>query len=425
GGGWAAPAHPRGFQAPRAGAAPRRPPPPPPRPAPRGRAPRLVDATDHTVLPGLWDAHTHPYLNTYGGREPRLLLAYGITGTASMGGFAYEQARLRESVDARLVDGPRFLTTGELLDGSRVAYSMGRAHRTDDGMRRSLERAVALDQDFVKTYVRAPARFMAQAARTAHERLGVPSGSHLLTPGVQVGQDLTAHLSATQRQEYGRVVSPTGRSYQDVHEIYRGGDFAIIITPFSAYHLLGDDPELALDPRVTALMPPWDAAGVRRRAGTPVTEAQRQAVRIEMDVYRRILADGGTLALGTDSPLTPVGLHLHLGLRALHRYAGLTPAQALRTATVAPARLFGLADDLGTVEPGKLADLTVVEGDPFRDFADLVRTSWVMRDGVIHRSADLTGEAGRAAAPERPPGRDEDWYAIGEALRRDGCRAAR
>ncbi|CAM5661212.1 Amidohydrolase OS=Kitasatospora aureofaciens OX=1894 GN=HS99_0001325 PE=4 SV=1 [Kitasatospora aureofaciens] len=54
---------------------------------------------------------------------------------------------------------------------------MGRAHRTADGVRRSLERAEALDYDFVKTYVRAPAWIMAQAARTAHERLGQPAAT--------------------------------------------------------------------------------------------------------------------------------------------------------------------------------------------------------------------------------------------------------
>uniref|UniRef100_UPI00389A93D4 amidohydrolase family protein n=1 Tax=Streptomyces kaniharaensis TaxID=212423 RepID=UPI00389A93D4 len=382
---------------------------------------RLIDATGCTVLPGLWDAHTHPYQNTYGGRQSRLNLAYGITGNVSLGGFAYEQARLRESVDAGVMDGPRFLTTGELIDGSRVAYSMGRAHRTEDGVRRSLERAVALDYDFVKSYVRAPGRTMAQAARTAHERLGVPTGSHLLTPGVQLGQDLTTHLSATQRQEYGRAVSPTGRAYQDVHEIYRGGEFAIIITPFSALCLLGDDPSLAEDSRVTVLMPPWDSATVQRQAKAAATPEQLRAVQREMAVYRKILADGGALALGTDAPLTPIGLQVHLGLRALHRYAGLSAAQALHTATVAPARLFGVEDDLGTVEPGKLADLMVVDGDPFRDFADLVRTSWVMRDGVVHRRQDLVGGDQAATVAGRSAVRAEDWHAVGQAMRRDGC----
>ncbi|MET8981840.1 amidohydrolase family protein [Streptomyces sp. NPDC004539] len=378
---------------------------------------RPVDAARQTVLPGLWDAHTHPYQNIYGGRQTRLNLAYGITSTASLGGFAYEQARLREATDARALTGPRMFTTGELLDGSRVAYSMGRAHATKDGVRRSLERAAALDYDFVKTYVRAPAWIMAEAARAASE-LGVPAGSHLLTPGRQAGQTLTTHLLATQRQEYSRAVSPTGHSYQDVHEIYRSGEFALIITPFQALPLLGADPALAQDPRVTVLMPPWDTATVRNTAATPPTDAQLRGLSIEMGIYRRIVEEGGTVALGTDAPLTPIGLHVHLGLRALHRYGGFTPAQALTSATSEPARVFGVADDLGTVEPGKLADLTAVDGDPFTDFDDLVRTAWTMRDGTLHHPADLVGTPASALHTLHD---GTDWLAVGETLHRDGC----
>ncbi|MDX3383319.1 amidohydrolase family protein [Streptomyces niveiscabiei] len=376
---------------------------------------RPVDASRQTVLPGLWDAHTHTYQNIYGGRQTRLNLAYGITSTASLGGFAYEQARLKEAVDAGALAGPRLLTTGELIDGSRVAYSMGRAHGTRDGVRRSLERAGALDYDFVKTYVRAPAATMAEAARTARE-LGVPAGSHLLTPGRQVGQTLTTHLLATQRQEFSRALSPTGHSYQDVHEMYRSGEFALVVTPFAALYMLGVDPGLAQDPRVTNLMPPWDVATVRNAAGTVPTPDQLRGLAIETGIYREVVEEGGTLALGTDAPLNPVGLHVHLSLRALHRYGGFTPVQALTSATSVPARVFGVADDLGTVEPGKLADLTAVDGDPFTDFDDLVRTAWTMRDGTVHRPADLLDETDRAT-----PHAGTDWLAVGEILHRDGC----
>ena len=129
--------------------------------------------------------------------------------------------------------GPRLLTTGELLDGSRVAYSMGRAHRTEAGLQRSLERGAALDWDFVKTYVRAPSWLMKEAARFAHERLGVRSGSHLISPGVEVGQDLTTHLLATQRAEFGHATSATGHAYEDVSRSTRRAaiNFALIVTP--------------------------------------------------------------------------------------------------------------------------------------------------------------------------------------------------
>ncbi|MFE9997055.1 amidohydrolase family protein [Streptomyces avermitilis] len=386
---------------------------------------RRIDASAHTVVPGLWDTHTHPWQSTYGGRQTVGQLTYGITTAVSLGGFAYEQARIREAVAAGQLAGPRLLTTGELLDGARVAYSMGRAHRTEAGLRRSLERGAALDWDFVKTYVRAPGWVMREAARFAHERLGVRAGSHLLSPGVQLGQDLTTHLQATQRAEFGHAITATGRAYEDVVEIYRarGVDFGLIATPFTSAPLLGADPALADDPRVTVVMPPWDSALVRQSAGVPPTAAQLAALRTETDVYRRVLAAGGLVALGTDQPLVPVGLSLHLGLRALHR-GGLSPAAALRTVTVLPARLFGVERDLGTVRPGRLADLTVVDGDPFTDFDSLVRTVSVLRGGTPYETGDLVAAfepyAPSTAAQDDRAAQD-DWAAAGRLMRRDGC----
>ncbi|WP_372458402.1 amidohydrolase family protein [Streptomyces niphimycinicus] len=385
-------------------------------------AKRRVDASDRTVIPGLWDAHTHPWQYTYGGRQTALQLAYGITTAVSLGGFAYEQARLREAVAAGALAGPRLLATGELLDGPRVAYSMGRAHRTRDGLRRSLQRGAALDWDFVKTYVRAPGWIMEEAARFAHERLGVRTGSHLCSPGIQLGQDLTTHLQATQRLEYGHATTASGHSQQDVAEIYTAtSDFRLIATPFTASPLVGADPSLADDERVTRLMPPWDTALVRQLAGTPPTADQLTTLGTEIGVYRRILAEGGVVALGTDQPLVPVGLHLHLALRALHRF-GLSPQEALRTATILPARAFGAERDLGTLEVGKLADLTVVDGDPFTDFDSLIRTVSVLRGGVPYQQRELVESFPGAGAAAAPHGRSADeWLEVGRLLRRDSC----
>ncbi|BBC38963.1 Tat pathway signal sequence domain protein [Streptomyces graminofaciens] len=386
----------------------------------RRPAHRRIDASTHTVLPGLWDTHTHPWQYTYGGRQTTGQLTYGITTAVSLGGFAHEQARIREAVLAGALAGPRLLTTGELLDGARVAYSMGRAHRTKAGLRRSLERGAALDWDFVKTYVRAPGWVMSEAARFAHDRLGVRTGGHLLSPGVQLGQDLTTHLQATQRAEFGHAITAAGRAHQDVVETYsaQGVGFSLIATPFTAAPLVGAYPSLADDPRVTVVMPPWDSASVRQSAGVPPTAAQLAALRTETDIYRRILAAGGIVALGTDQPLVAVGLSLHLALRALHD-GGLTPAETLRTATVMPARLFGLDADLGTVEQGKLADLTVVDGDPFTDFATLVRTTSVLVGGVPHTTEELV--TAYEPTVRRTKAVEEDWLEVGRLMRMDGC----
>ena len=397
----------------------------------RRAAARHIDAGELTVLPGLWDSHTHPWQSTYGGRQTATQLAYGITTAVALGGFAYEQARIREAVADGTLAGPRLLATGELLDGPRVAYSMGRAHSTRDGLRRSLERAEGLGWDFVKTYVRAPGWVMAEAARFAHERLGVRAGSHLCTPGIQLGGDVTTHLQATQRLEFGRATTATGHALQDVQEIYTAEDarFHLVATPFTAVPLLGADPALAKDPRVTRLMPPWDTTAVEELAAHPPTGDQLATLAREVAFYRRVLDDGGLIALGTDQPLVPVGLHLHLALRALHRN-GLSAAAALRTATVLPARVFGAEADLGTVEEGKLADLTLVDGDPFTDFDDLVRTVSVLRGGELFEQSALVDSfpAEGAGSGERTKGDGggdgaaaTDWRKVSRQLRREGC----
>ncbi|GAB2852612.1 hypothetical protein GCM10027074_19320 [Streptomyces deserti] len=240
---------------------------------------------------------------------------------------------------------------------------------------------------------------------------------------MQLGQDLTTHLQATQRLEFGHATSATGRAYQDVEEIYTKGGFHLVATPFTALALLGADPGLADDPRVTALMPPWDTALVRQQAGQPPTGTQLAALDQEMTIYRRILAGGGLVALGTDQPLVPVGLHLHLALRALHR-AGLSPAETLRTATLLPARVFGADAGLGTAEAGKLADLTIVDGDPFSDFDTLIRTAAVLRGGVLVEQAELVDAFGSDTArryDSRRSASAEDWLEVSRHMRREGC----
>jgi Tol biopolymer transport system component len=389
------------------------------------RAARHVDASRQTVLPGLWDSHTHPWPYTYGARQSALYLAYGITTTVSLGGFSYEQARIREDVTAGRLAGPRLLTAGELLDGPRVAYSMGRAHRTDEGLRRSLARGAALDWDFVKTYVRAPMAYMTEAARFGHDRLGALSGSHLASQGIQSGQDLTSHLAATERADRGHGTTSEQFTYQDTVANYTEGGLKLLVTPFTSVPLLGDFPQLADDPRVTAMMPPWDVATVRAGAAKTPTDTERLALRRELDTYRRVIDGGGRMALGNDTPLVPVGLSLHVALRAFVRH-GFSPAQALHTVTLSPARLFGADRDLGSVEPGKLADLTLVDGDPLTDLDDLVKVRGVLVGGRIHERAALSAEFERRAttrARTAAPGNGgaEHWAAVTARMREGGC----
>jgi imidazolonepropionase-like amidohydrolase len=111
-----------------------------------------------------------------------------------------------------------------------------------------------------------------------------------------------------------------------------------------------------------------------------VREKLRALGRPELDMFRRAAAAGVKVAMGTDCPVAPHGTNLReLVLMAEN---GFTPQQALMAATSSAAQLMGLQEELGTLEPGKRADVVVLEGDPF-DFEKLpTRIRTVFRDGV-------------------------------------------
>ena len=102
--------------------------------------------------------------------------------------------------------------------------------------------------------------------------------------------------------------------------------------------------------------------------------------------WRKAILDmenaGVSVLAGTDSSLVPYGISLHYELE-IEVAAGLTPFQALQTATVNPAQLLNASGDLGTVEAGKLADMVVVEGDPLLDIRNARRVRKVIRGGEV------------------------------------------
>jgi Tol biopolymer transport system component/cytosine/adenosine deaminase-related metal-dependent hydrolase len=382
----------------------------------------VVDASGLTVMPGLIDAHNHWHLRgrQWGDRQGRLWLSYGITTTRSPGDPAYQMLETREALDAGLRVGPRYFATGEAVDGSRVYYNFMRPTRGEDQLALELSRAVELEYDLIKTYVRLPVSSQRKVVEMAH-RNGMPLSSHYLYPAVDVGMDGMEHVGATNRLGYSQTTSRLGRSYQDVTGLFAASGMSVTPTLFLSAILYADDHSLLDDPRTKALLPPWEYARFAQKVAdaakdTPANQLSRAALPGWVGMLLAIHRGGGFVISGTDAPLDDVALSLHQNLRAMVRH-GFTPHEALTTATRNPARWLGLADQLGTVEPGRLADLIAVQGDPLTDITAAAAVQVVVAGGVVHRVADLaapfaTAASARATGATGPdyPSADPDLF---------------
>ena len=347
---------------------------------------RVIEAKDSTVIPGLWENHAHPDSDNgiyYGARMGRLWLAYGVTELKGLADNAYRAVEHKESYVAGAAMGPRLFDTGEAIDGERVYYPMMIPTTSEAQLHREFARLKALDFDFVKLYVRLPFAWAKEGAAFGHEQMGVQSAGHYLIPAVDLGEDGMTHISATSRWGWAYSRSLTGRSYEDVHKLLVDSGMWTISTTFSQAPYK-DDPGMATDPR-QGIAPPWENERLKKAVDlaehtdeTPALQHLKDEEVTVADDFRK----GGFILAGTDSPLDIPATSLHLNLRAQVKF-GMQPWQSLETVTSLPAKAYGLDKDLGTLEPGHLADLIITAGDPLKNIDDTNRVECVMKNGEL------------------------------------------
>jgi Tol biopolymer transport system component/imidazolonepropionase-like amidohydrolase len=357
----------------------------------------VIDASNDTVIPGLIEIHTH-LSEDFGEALGRAFLSWGITTVRNPATNTFETMEFREAFESGARVGPRLITTGEPFDGTRIYYPGGTSLSDSGQVPLELQHAKDFGYDFIKTYVRLPDLMQKRIIEAAHA-MGMPVTSHELYPAVAYGADGVEHIRGTSRRGYSPKLSLLARSYQDVIDLLTASKMTLTPTigiqgGFRLQTLRDaswlDDPRMqALYPR--AVIDRWRADTRTPASAAALEEAQRLVTPQERTVFR-VVRGGGLVTAGTDAPINPYGLSL---LMELENYAsgGLTPLEVLRTATTISADAMGVGADIGSIQPGRLADLAFIDGDPLQNIKDLRRVQRVMKDGQIYTVSSLV--AGR------------------------------
>jgi len=332
-----------------------------------------IELPQLTAMPGLIDYHTHRQ-SDFMEQQNRSYLAYGITTIRSPGGLPYEAVEDREASDAGIRIGPRVFNTGYLLEWQRMYYKMGIAISSPAQLDLELERSRILGFDMLKSYVRMPDLQQRRIVDFAHA-MGVPASGHEIYPAAYEGMDSVEHTEGTSRRGYSPKMT-LGSSYNDVSRILGASHMSMTPTLIPRiYDFLQAEPEMRNDPRLN-LDPPWLKAQILN--STPHLDHTGTA-KMVMDVKKA----GGRIVAGTD---VPEGIYLHSELVSYVAF-GMTPFEALQTATVTSADLLNL--DAGTIAPGKLADIVLVEGNPLENIANAQKVKRVVANGRMFTLEDL------------------------------------
>jgi len=347
----------------------------------------FVDASNLTVMPGLVEFHSHLQPD-YGESQGRAWLAFGITTVRSPGNTPYEAVEEREANEAGVRPGPRVYGTGYLMEWQRVYYKMGIAISSVSQFEMELQRAKVLQHDLIKSYVRLPDLQQKRMVEFAHG-IGVPVATHEIYPAAFVGVDNTEHTAATSRRGYSPKMATLQSAYDDVVQLFGKSQriFCPMISGVGARRLFDTEPDLRNDPRFK-LYPDWIQAQVTQpppaalAAFNAATDPTGGSGKMVVDIMRA----GGLVVAGTD---TPNAINLHGELMS-YVLAGMSTYDALKAATVNPAK--ALALDAGTIEPGKLADLVVVDGDPLVNIANAHKVRRVIANGRVYDMNQLLNQ---------------------------------
>ena len=386
---------------------------------------RVVEGRGRFLIPGLWDAHAHV---TYGDETTLgVLVANGVTSVRDMGGELDVLEPWRARIEKGDLVGPRIFRAGPTVDGPKPPGIPHRLTITNpEEARAAVTRLRELGVDLIKIHNAVPRDAFFALAAEARKR-GIPFAGHVpmtVEPAeaAEAGQHSVEHIATLVEGTYAArfsseeaALAAMPRWVEDevpalARTFLENGTW--FVPTIVAYELRARRGELAdhPDPRVryvpSILRKAWDRdAPVSDRDRNPeVIARRRRFVELGREMTRRMHEAGVGIAAGSDlagrDVLPGFAVHDEIG----HLVAsGLTPMEALRAGTSEAARLLGASGTVGTIAPGKTADLMLLDGDSLADVKNVARISAVVLRGKLLERADLDRLLEAAATP-RPAG---------------------
>jgi len=348
----------------------------------------IIDGSGRTLIPGLIEGHTHLAVPAWGNRESRIWLAYGITTVRVLSGPTQRLLEEKETINAGLRLGPRIFYSGFMFDGDRIFWPSALSILDRDELKRELERGIDYQYDLFKTYIRLPNAFQKTIVEEAH-RNGIFVTSHDLYPATAYGVDGIEHLSAPTKTGTSSRLSDLGRVYEDgVALIVESGAY---LTPtmqvLGGYETaIANNPQMLDDSRFKKLVPYWAAQAsfaFRDSADATRLAEWNRIMQAKFDSVGRLHDQGARIISGSDSSAgLPFGISLLFEIYLMSE-AGLGPIDAINSATGLAAEAIGIDEDLGTIEPGKIADMAIINGNPANDIRSLFNTELVIVGGRV------------------------------------------
>ena len=339
-----------------------------------------IDVTGKTIVPGFIDLHAHYILggsqwqgDLHLEQDPHLLanLAYGVTTWRDPSIRSQTLFALAEMIEAGTTIGPRIHGTGDIFMFYEL-HCCGQPKDLDDA-RRIVRNQKALGATSIKEHTtprRDQVQWIIQASR--EEGLQVVED-----PARGPRRELRPMMDGATSLEHAYSALPIKK---DVIELFaRTGVFyvpTLVVSPFEPYFMTTMNPHE--DTKLRRFVP-------HVRLDTEIHQHNRWFMPHETPTWygesiRDIVRAGGKVGMGSHGQLQGLGSHWEVWAMAS---GGLTPLEAIRTATLTAAEAMGMQDDIGSLEPGKLADLMVLDRNPLVDLRNTNSIRYVMKAGTL------------------------------------------